>query len=76
RAPARPSGLGLSVVELLERKGNRLLVKGLDAIDGTPVLDVRPYMPQFDAFPDAKTPRFRHRDSEEGKEAAHRREIE
>ncbi|MDH7572833.1 MAG: TrmO family methyltransferase, partial [Clostridia bacterium] len=44
RAPARPSGIGLAVVELIERRGNRLRVKGLDAIDGSPVLDVRGYM--------------------------------
>jgi tRNA-Thr(GGU) m(6)t(6)A37 methyltransferase TsaA len=58
RAPARPSGIGLAVVELIERRGNRLRVKGLDAIDGSPVLDVRGYMLEFDAFPQARTPRF------------------
>jgi tRNA-Thr(GGU) m(6)t(6)A37 methyltransferase TsaA len=44
RSPHRPSPLGLTLVELLERQGNRLLVLGLDAWDGTPVLDLKPFM--------------------------------
>ncbi len=44
RAPARPNPIGLRVVRLLERKGNTLRVKGLDAIDGTPVIDIKPYI--------------------------------
>jgi tRNA (adenine37-N6)-methyltransferase len=55
RAPARPSGIGLSVVELVKREGTVLTLRGLDAVDGTPVLDVKPYM-RFDAVPDAKMP--------------------
>jgi tRNA-Thr(GGU) m(6)t(6)A37 methyltransferase TsaA len=43
RAPHRPNPIGLTVVELLERKGNILKVKGLDALDGTPILDLKPY---------------------------------
>ena len=43
RSPRRPTNIGLTTVELLERKGNELLVKGLDAIDGTPVIDIKPY---------------------------------
>jgi tRNA-Thr(GGU) m(6)t(6)A37 methyltransferase TsaA len=46
RAPYRPNPIGLSIVHLLERKGNVLKVEGLDAIDGTPVLDIKPYFPQ------------------------------
>ena len=45
RAPYRPNPIGLSVVRLLERKGNVLRVEGLDAIDGTPVLDIKPCFP-------------------------------
>jgi tRNA-Thr(GGU) m(6)t(6)A37 methyltransferase TsaA len=56
RNPARPSGIGSCVVELLRRDQNRLYVKGLDAIDGTPVLDIKIYIPHFDAFPLAETP--------------------
>ncbi len=43
RTSLRPNPVGLAVVELLKRKGNILVVKGLDAIDGTPVLDLKPY---------------------------------
>ena len=39
----RPNPIGLTIIELLERRGNRLKVKGLDALDGTPVLDIKPF---------------------------------
>jgi tRNA-Thr(GGU) m(6)t(6)A37 methyltransferase TsaA len=48
RSPDRPCPLGLSVVELVARQGNVLNVKGLDAIDGTPLLDIKPYFPTID----------------------------
>ncbi len=44
-SPFRPNPLGLTVVRLLERKGNVLKVTGLDAIDGTPVVDIKPFLP-------------------------------
>ena len=44
RSPFRPNGIGLTIVELLKVEGNVLHVKGLDAIDGTPVLDIKPYI--------------------------------
>jgi tRNA (Thr-GGU) A37 N-methylase len=44
RSPRRPNPLGLSVVELLGRDGPRLRVRGLDMLDGTPILDVKPYL--------------------------------
>ncbi len=44
RSPRRPNPIGFSVVELLERKENLLYVKGLDAIEKTPVLDIKPYI--------------------------------
>ena len=56
RSPSRPSAMGSCVVELLKLEGNRLYVKGLDAIDGTPVLDIKIYIPHYDAFPLAETP--------------------
>lgn len=43
RAPIRPNPIGLTLVELMRREGNVLIVKGLDALDGTPVLDIKPY---------------------------------
>ena len=48
RAPGRPNRLGLSVVRLLEVDGTTLRVSGLDLLDGTPVLDLKPYVPEFD----------------------------
>lgn len=51
RSPHRPTPLGYAVVELVRMKGNILEVKGLDAIDGTPVIDIKPYSPQIDAKP-------------------------
>jgi tRNA-Thr(GGU) m(6)t(6)A37 methyltransferase TsaA len=49
RAPSRPNPLGLSVVRLLSREGRTLRVADLDILDGTPLLDVKPYVPAFDA---------------------------
>jgi len=46
RSPNRPNRIGLRVVELLERNGNKLKVKGLDAEDNTPLLDIKPYTPK------------------------------
>ncbi len=56
RAPNRPNRIGETVVTLVERKGNLLRVKGLDALDGTPVLDIKPYLRSGDLFPDAAEP--------------------
>jgi tRNA-Thr(GGU) m(6)t(6)A37 methyltransferase TsaA len=50
RAPARPVPIGLSAVRLLERRGCTLEVADLDVLDGTPLLDVKPYVPRFDAW--------------------------
>lgn len=50
RAPRRPNPVGISIVELLKRDGNVLLVKGVDVLDGTPLLDIKPYVPAFDVF--------------------------
>lgn len=44
RSPKRPNPIGLTVVELLRRDGPRLHVKGVDMLDGTPVLDIKPYL--------------------------------
>jgi len=49
RSPDRPNALGFSVVELIERKGHKLKVKGLDALEGTPLLDIKPYLPEIDS---------------------------
>jgi len=48
RAPRRPNAIGISVVRLERIEGARLHVSGLDVVDGTPLLDIKPYVPQFD----------------------------
>jgi tRNA-Thr(GGU) m(6)t(6)A37 methyltransferase TsaA len=53
RHPRRPNPIGLSVVRLVRREGRVLYVEGMDVLDGTPLLDVKPYAPPFDAFPEA-----------------------
>ena len=44
RSPRRPNPIGLTVVELLDRDGPRLRVRGIDTLDGTPILDIKPYL--------------------------------
>lgn len=58
RSPLRPNLIGLSVVRLLERRENVLRVMELDALDGTPIIDIKPYIPEKDSVPDATTPAF------------------
>jgi tRNA (adenine37-N6)-methyltransferase len=53
RHPARPNPIGLTVVKLVSREGATLTVGGIDVLDGTPLLDIKPYIPRFDAFPSA-----------------------
>ena len=48
RAPTRPNPIGISVVHLVKIEGNILHVRGLDILDGTPLLDIKPYVPEFD----------------------------
>jgi tRNA-Thr(GGU) m(6)t(6)A37 methyltransferase TsaA len=48
RTPKRPNPIGLSVVRLAAIEGNRLLLEDVDMLDGTPVLDIKPYVPAFD----------------------------
>jgi tRNA (adenine37-N6)-methyltransferase len=47
-APCRPNAIGLSVVELIRRAGNVLHLDGVDILDGTPLLDIKPYVARFD----------------------------
>ena len=54
RAPHRPNPIGLSALRLLRVEEHRIFVEGIDLLDGTPVLDIKPYVPYCDAFPDAK----------------------
>ena len=48
RYPERPNPIGLSVVRLIALHGNILEIEGVDMLDGTPVLDIKPYVPEFD----------------------------
>lgn len=48
RAPKRPNPIGLSVVKLIEIKRNVLYIEEIDVVDGTPLLDIKPYVPDFD----------------------------
>jgi tRNA-Thr(GGU) m(6)t(6)A37 methyltransferase TsaA len=48
RAPRRPNPIGISIVELLKIEGTLLSIKNVDVIDGTPLLDIKPYVPEFD----------------------------
>jgi tRNA-Thr(GGU) m(6)t(6)A37 methyltransferase TsaA len=56
RSQLRPNSIGVSVAPIIHRRKAVLRVKGLDALDGTPVLDLKPYLPPYDAVPDAKLP--------------------
>jgi len=50
RAPSRPNGIGISVVKLNRVDGNILHVENVDILDGTPLLDIKPYIPDFDVY--------------------------
>jgi tRNA-Thr(GGU) m(6)t(6)A37 methyltransferase TsaA len=49
RSPDRPNPIGICIVEFVRREGNLLIVRGLDAIDGTPLLDIKPYSADLDS---------------------------
>lgn len=56
RSQRRPNPIGVAVVPVLHRRKAVLRVRGLDAVNGTPVLDIKPYLPAYDAVPDAQLP--------------------
>ncbi|MDX2307041.1 MAG: tRNA (N6-threonylcarbamoyladenosine(37)-N6)-methyltransferase TrmO [Hyphomicrobium sp.] len=56
RSPVRPNPIGLAVVELVAAEGARFLVKGVDCVDGTPLVDIKPYFASTDSVPDARRP--------------------
>jgi len=56
RSPDRPNPVGKSTARLLRRRDNVLTVQGLDAIDGTPVIDIKPYIPGYDSVDNARAP--------------------
>ena len=66
RSPVRPNPIGLRVAALLERRGNVLHLRGLDAIDGTPVLDLKPYLSYYDGVAESTVPDWAQKPSEKG----------
>jgi tRNA-Thr(GGU) m(6)t(6)A37 methyltransferase TsaA len=58
RTPNRPNLIGKATVRLLQRRGNILKVEGLDAFDGTPVIDIKPYIPGYDSAAGARVPQW------------------
>ncbi len=54
RAPKRPNPIGLSIVRVAKRDGNLLVVKDIDVLDNTPLIDIKPYVPQFDIKTDTR----------------------
>ena len=58
RSPNRPNSVGKATVRLLQHRGNVLRVKGLDAVDGTPVIDIKPYLPGYDSAARARVPQW------------------
>jgi tRNA-Thr(GGU) m(6)t(6)A37 methyltransferase TsaA len=55
RFPCRPNPIGLSIVRLLSRRDNTLDIEGVDVLDGTPLLDIKPFVPDFDGYQDVQT---------------------
>ena len=53
RHPCRPNSIGISIVELIDIQGTTLTVQGIDVLNETPLLDIKPYIPKFDCFPGA-----------------------
>lgn len=56
RSPVRPNPIGLAVVELVSVEGLKLTVRNIDCIDGTPLIDIKPYFSSTDSVPNAKRP--------------------
>ena len=55
RYPCRPNPIGLSIVHLLRVEGNHLDIEGVDMLDGSPLLDIKPYIPEFDIRKNVQT---------------------
>ncbi|MBI4009776.1 MAG: tRNA (N6-threonylcarbamoyladenosine(37)-N6)-methyltransferase TrmO [Candidatus Aenigmarchaeota archaeon] len=56
RCPERPNPIAITTVKLVGRNGNKIKVKGLDILDGTPIIDIKPYWPQYDRVEDERIP--------------------
>ena len=58
RSPSRPNPIGMTVVRLERVDGFKLIVRGLDALEGSPIIDLKPYNPETDSIPEAGTPNY------------------
>jgi tRNA-Thr(GGU) m(6)t(6)A37 methyltransferase TsaA len=56
RCPQRPNPIAMTTVKLIGHDGNRIKVKGLDILDGTPIIDIKPYWPHYDKIDNGKIP--------------------
>jgi tRNA (adenine37-N6)-methyltransferase len=54
RTPARPNAIGISAVKLVSVEEGAIEVEEIDVLDGTPILDIKPYLPKFDSYPNEK----------------------
>ncbi|MGB5853423.1 MAG: tRNA (N6-threonylcarbamoyladenosine(37)-N6)-methyltransferase TrmO [Rhodanobacter sp.] len=70
RSPHRPNAIGLSAVELVAVEEGALRVRGVDLLDGTPILDIKPYVPYADAFPTARAGWIDAVDATQGRHSA------
>ena len=70
RSPHRPNAIGLSAVELIAVEADALRVRGMDLLDGTPILDIKPYVPYADAFPTARAGWIDALDAAQGRHSA------
>lgn len=70
RSPHRPNAIGLSAVELVAVEADGLRVRGMDLLDGTPILDIKPYVPYADAFPESAAGWIDQIDADQGLHSA------
>ena len=61
RSPSRPTPIGMCIVELMKMEDCTLFIKGLDAFEGSPIIDIKPYIPRADSIPDARVPEWTSR---------------
>lgn len=61
RSPSRPNPIGLCVVEIVKIQDCTIIVRGLDALKGSPIIDIKPYMPRADSIFDARVPEWTFR---------------
>ncbi len=76
RSPVRPNPICKTTVKLLEKKGNTLLVEGLDAIDNTPVIDIKPHLPFYDSPTNIKLANWMYDLMEELKKLTERSDLD